>query len=79
MLKDVDEVSVKLDEKDREILKAMENLDLVQRERHDTEKKVVDLTEIIRQGKYNLARLKVEREVLEREKWTIIRQSKVSV
>jgi len=68
-----------LDEKDREILKAMENLDLVQRERHDTEKKVVDLTEIIRQGKYNLARLKVEREVLEREKWTIIRQSKVSV
>ena len=79
MRKDVDEVSVKLDEKDREILKAMENLDLVQRERHDTEKKVVDLTEIIRQGKYNLARLKVEREVLEREKWTIIRQSKVSV
>ena len=79
MLKDVDEVSVKLDEKDREILKAMENLDLCQREKHDTGKKVVDLTETIRQGKYNLARLKVEREVLEREKWTIIRQSKVSV
>lgn len=75
----LDEVGVKLDEKDRAILEAMDNLDTVQKSKHDKEKEIVELTESIRQAKHNLGRLRIEKSGLEREQWKLIRQSKSSI
>ena len=78
-LRTVDEISTDLDSKDREILTAMDNIDTVEKTKHDKKKEIVELTESIRQADHNLSRLRVERKVLERELFSSIRRAKVSV
>ena len=78
-MRTVDEISTDLDSKDREILTAMDNIDTVEKTKHDKKKEIVELTESIRQADHNLSRLRVERKVLERELFSSIRRAKVSV
>ena len=78
-MRTVDEISTDLDSKDREILTAMDNIDTVEKTKHDKKKEIVELTESIRQADHNLSRLRGERKVLERELFSSIRRAKVSV
>ena len=63
------EIEQSISDKDYVIPAAMLFLDVVARKQYSYRKKVVELTEAVRQAKYNLTKLKVERQILEREFW----------
>lgn len=64
-----DEISLKLVEKEQAILSASEALNTVQEEQYEIKKKLVELAEGVRKGKYNLTKLRSEKEILERQYW----------
>ena len=59
-----------ISDKDLEILEAMKNLDIVSSEQYAHKKKIVELSEAVRQSKYLLSKLRVERGILERQFWS---------
>lgn len=62
-------VDNQIDEKSREILEASRTLDTILEERYRMEKLLIDIKEACRKGRFNLARLKEERDSLTREFW----------
>lgn len=64
-----DLLSQAIGDKDNEILTAQSNLNVVQAEQFKLKKDLVEMTENVRKAKYNLARLRVERQIAERQFW----------
>jgi len=64
-----DEISLQLDELDREILVMKDTLDTVQVEKHKKEREVFELSEAVRTAKFNLAKKRLEKEMLQRAYW----------
>ena len=70
------EIEAKLKEKDNLILKQNEILEPLQVEKHNLEVKILELSEAIRQGKKLLSKFRLEKEMLERDKWIAIKQER---
>lgn len=66
-----DELSSQLDEKYRQIIRAGEALSDVQKEIYLLKKKLVELIEVQRQAKFNISRMKLEKELITREFWRV--------
>lgn len=73
---DRDEVSLKMDETDKEIIKVSEYLDVIseaayklKRQITNSELELDDLRQQIRKGKSNLSRLRTQRGIYERDFW----------
>lgn len=64
-----DELSQEIGEKDNHILAAQGNLNMAQEAQYQLKKQLIELTETVRQGKFNLSRLRVEKQILERQFW----------
>lgn len=64
-----DEISLKIDDLDREIIRRKEELDMVQVKKHNLEKDLLDLGESIRKEKFLLAKKRLEKEILTRDYW----------
>lgn len=64
-----DEISNLLVAKEQAILSASEALNVVQEENFRLKKLLVENTEAVRKGKYNLSKLKIEKEILVRSYW----------
>jgi len=62
-------VDVRIDEKAKEIVKAMEALDEIIMEQFRIRRDLLNITEQVRQGRFNIARMKEEKESLTRLFW----------
>lgn len=65
----VSPIEVSIDDKSKEIMKASDNLDLAIQEQFRLKKALLEVSETVRKGRFLLARLKEERQSLEREFW----------
>lgn len=57
------------DDKSNQIIEASKNLDIVLEEKFRLEKALLEVKEFCRKGKFNLSRLREEKEGLERAFW----------
>lgn len=64
-----DDLSQAISDQDNKILAAQSVLDTVLAEVFLRKKELLELSEVARKGKYNLARLRVERRILESSFW----------
>lgn len=65
----VGDLSVKLDELDKEIIQMKDNLNIVQEAKHQREKEIFELSEAIRKAKFNISKKVLEKEIVTREFW----------
>lgn len=65
----VNPVEQKIADKSNEIIEASKNLDTVLSERFELEKKLVEIREVSRKARFNLSRMREEKEGLIREFW----------
>lgn len=64
-----DELSVLMDEKDKLKLTQIDMLDYLQKEKHNSEVKLMELSEGIRQCKKLIGKINIEKEIIERLYW----------
>lgn len=69
---DKDEITQKIDELDKDILRRKDTLNLVEVERHTLKKRLVELNEGVRMEKHNIATRIIEKKILERAYWRSI-------
>jgi len=70
------EIEVELTKRDNEILSQMEILDTLLIEKHNSEVKLMQLSETIRQSKKLLSGMKIKKEILSRDLWIALRKEK---
>ena len=68
------EIEIELTKRDNEILSQMEILDNLLKERHNSEVKLMELSETIRQSKKLLSGMKIKKEILGRDLWVSLRR-----
>ena len=64
-----DILSNEIDEKSKQIAEASSILDLAIEKQYQIRRRLLEISETVRKGKYNLARLKEERDSLTRAFW----------
>lgn len=64
-----DEISLAIDAKAKQIIQTSETLNTIQAEQSNTKKRLVELSESVRQAKFLLSKQRLEKEILEREYW----------
>lgn len=65
-----DQISNEIVSKDKEILKAQEDLSVAQERQFHLKKDLLDVSEIVRLGKLVISKKRTERQILEREFWS---------
>lgn len=65
-----EEITNKIDELDKDILRRKDTLNLVEVERHTLKKRLVELNEGVRLEKHNISTRVIEKKILERQYWT---------
>lgn len=70
------EIEVELTKRDHEILSQMEILDTLLVEKHNLEIKLMQLSETIRQSKKLLSKMKISKEILQRDLWVALRRER---
>ena len=64
-----DEISLKLDQIDQEILEMRSRLDIVQKAKYEKERELFELSETIRMVKFSLSKKRLEKEMMQRLYW----------